>query len=266
MNTVREPNESDEAALKSTFEISENLELIRKFWETSYFDRKKLLQELTTNDYMKKFPAFNLYNGYELVKCNIACRNCARLSYMSAIFYDLRITSTHDYFSLTICLSFLQFILDADKILGQRRSNLPETAQKVLLYANRQKRPSPELKKFLQDFQKYSEHLQGEDLIGMCNLRCIINLTTNYSNDPSTAFQQLTVLKLLPYVMPNPSRKISKPESASYFLPYFKVCSVCLIHNRIVCRSNIHFYTCRPRWKLMHSKTITSNRMNHSLV
>lgn len=141
-------------------------------------------------------------------------------------FNDPRLSLTHNYFfgnNFSRC--FLQFILDADKILGQRRSNLPETAQKVLVYANRQKRPSPELKAFLQELQKYSEHLQGEDLIGVCDLIYIINLTKINANDYFTAFQQLTALKLLPYVMQNPSRKLSKSEAASYFFPYFKVCS-----------------------------------------
>lgn len=76
---MEKPNETDETALKNTFEISENMELIRKFWEATYFERKKLLHELSTNEYLKKFPAFNLYNGYELVKYQFVChvvRNC----------------------------------------------------------------------------------------------------------------------------------------------------------------------------------------------
>lgn len=90
--------------------MSENLELIRTFWESSYFDRKKLLLELTTNEYMKKFPAFNLYNGYELVKYHVV-RICTCRPFMSILcleqFFKIYNLLSQFFFCSTISVVFV---------------------------------------------------------------------------------------------------------------------------------------------------------------
>lgn len=54
-------------AFKIILEEFEDFDRIVETWNFCYEERQNLLTELSTFEYVRKFPAFNLANGYELV-------------------------------------------------------------------------------------------------------------------------------------------------------------------------------------------------------
>lgn len=62
-------NKSD--ALKLVLEQNDDFEQIKIAWKICYNERLILVNELSTFEYMRKFPSLHLPNGFELV--NITC-------------------------------------------------------------------------------------------------------------------------------------------------------------------------------------------------
>ncbi|KAJ6643048.1 hypothetical protein Bhyg_08004 [Pseudolycoriella hygida] len=93
----------------------------------------------------------------------------------------------------------MNLVLDGNKLLGNNTSKLAEIAPKIILYASRKKRICSEAKSILLEYKE---------------------LSTNYDN--TDALQQLTAIKILPYLTPIGKGKLNKTTLAQLFCPYFK--------------------------------------------
>lgn len=68
-------------ALKLVLEKNDDVEQIKIAWQLCHNERLKLLNELSTFEYMRRFPAYDLPIGYELVHVLVVICN-SRKSYM----------------------------------------------------------------------------------------------------------------------------------------------------------------------------------------
>lgn len=118
--------------------------------------------------------------------------------------------------------------MDADTLYPNKNTKLSELAPKIVSYGTlkSKKRNSPEeLRALVVEYDESSVGLEidSSELISINSDRNVKFHSLIVIISFFIALQQITALRLLPHLMPNPKRKLSKSEIANSFCPYFKV-------------------------------------------
>lgn len=122
-------------------------------------------------------------------------------------------------------LLFPQLILDADNLYPNKETKLLEIAPKIVSYGSlesRKKKSPVELKNLVVEYEESVVGLDEESPEFHSKSKGFI-FHSRLIFTVFVALHQITALRLLPYLMPNPKRKLSKSEVAIFFCPYFKV-------------------------------------------
>lgn len=161
--------EQKSEALKFVLETREDFEQIKIAWHLCYNERQLLVHEFSASEYMRRFPAFDLSKGYELVNCFL------RNQMKNEIFKKENIPqSERDMPCLRLVTSHLQtncnkiyffdhqFILDADAEYKNIISTLQVIAPKFIDFALNKKRKKDEFKSLTNAYNELSLDLDEE--------------------------------------------------------------------------------------------------------
>ncbi len=135
-------------ALKLVLEQNDDFEQIKIAWKICYNERLILVNELSTFEYMRKFPSLQLPNGFELVNNNCFLNVTLSLASLQMYFFHLP-----------------QFVLDADTLYPNKKSKLPELATKIVEFGSlnaRKKKAPVELKTFMIEYDESAVGLDEE--------------------------------------------------------------------------------------------------------
>lgn len=154
-------------------------------------------------------------------------------------------------------------MLDGETLLTNKNSMLLEIAPKIIAYAYPKKRTTLDVKSLIATYEELIVGLENTSIeyqsktvhnhkrIVKTLIEILSFTRSNHMNSSffSSAIQQLIAIRLLPHVMPNPKKKLSKSEVERLFCPYLEVV---IVLNYIV--SPLHNYSLK---KTFHRRPIS---------